>query len=181
MFPITHGLIGWSVSQPLKHRKDRIVVTIASLSPDFDGAGAIISIDYYSAYHHVFGHNLVFGLLLSAGAFFYCRQRFKAMLLVFISFHSHILGDLLGSGEGWGIPYFWPLYEKKFEFAPPFQWELDSPQNLLVTFLCIVYVIICAIRKDRTIVEVFSKKADKLVVGVFKEWFDRTEKKEDES
>lgn len=173
MFPITHGLIGWSIAQPLKTRKDRMLITAASLLPDLDGLGALISIDYYSKYHHVFGHNFFFGLGLSLLAFLFAQQKKIASFLVFISFNSHILGDLLGSGAGWGIPYWWPLDSKVYEFTPPFQWELDSWQNFLVTFVCIIFVILCAVFKGRSIVEIFSVKADREVVKVFRKWFKR--------
>ncbi len=86
MFPITHGLIGWSVSQNLKVRKDRIAVTIASVIPDLDGLGAIISTDYYGMFHHVFGHNLFFGVLLSLIAFRFSYEKHKTAILVFLSF-----------------------------------------------------------------------------------------------
>lgn len=171
MFPITHGLIGWTISQPLKERKDRIVVTAASLLPDLDGAGAIISTDYYAKYHHVFGHNFMFGILLSVMALFYCTDKKKSAPLVLLSFNSHILGDLLGSGAGWGIPYWWPFHQHVYEFSPPFQWELDSWQNLLVTFVCIILVIYFAVKKNRTVMEVFSTALDKKVVEVFQDWF----------
>lgn len=171
MFPVTHGLIGWSVAQPLNERRDRVLVTLASVLPDLDGAGALISIEYYSKYHHVFGHNIFFGLILSGLAATFSKDKLKTSALVFLSFNTHILGDLLGSGFGWGIPYWWPFHKKVYEFMPPFQWELDSWQNVLTTFLCIVFVIYCAVKKNRTVVEVFSTKWDKAVVEVFKKWF----------
>jgi inner membrane protein len=170
MSPITHGLIGWLVSQPLSNRKDRVITTSAALLPDIDGAGIIISIDYYSKYHHVFGHNLLFGLLLSAISYTLAKEKMKAAILVLLSFNTHILGDLLGSGAGWGIPYWWPLSKKQYEFSAPFQWELDSWQNLLATFLCILLIVFMALKKDRTVVEIFSENADKKVVAVFKKW-----------
>jgi hypothetical protein len=171
MFPITHGMIGWVVSQPLESRRDRILVTVASVLPEFDGAGAVISTDYYAKYHHIFGHNIFFGVILYFVALKFGIDKMKTSLLVFIAFNSHILGDLLGSGAGWGIPYFWPHDKTVFEFSPPFQWELDSWQNLLATFFCMVIIIICAVKKKRTIVEIFSTKMDQKVVDVFNEWF----------
>ena len=173
MSPITHGMIGWIISQPLEKRRDRILVTVASLLPDFDGAGAIISIDYYARYHHIFGHNLFFGLLLSFIGVKFGVERIKVLLLVFISFNSHILGDLLGSGAGWGVPYFWPVSKTMYEFSNYLQWELDSWQNLLVTAICILIIILLGLRKQRTIVEIFSVKNDERVVAIFNRWFEK--------
>lgn len=176
MTPITHGLIGWSVSQSLVNRKDRILVTAASLIPDIDGIGVVISLEYYAKYHHVIGHNLLLALIISLFAYMYCKEKLKAAALTFLSFHTHLLGDLLGSGSGWGILYWWPFSRHEYEFYPPFQWELDSWQNFIVTVICLGIVVYCAIKKDRTIVEVFSVKADKQVVNVFKKWFLRSNK-----
>ena len=100
MTPITHGMIGWLISQSLEKRRDRLLVTVASIIPDFDGLGAIISIDYYSKYHHIFGHNIFFGLILSLISIKFGYEKIKTPILVFVSFKSHILGDLLGSGAG---------------------------------------------------------------------------------
>lgn len=90
---------------------------------------------------------------------------------MFISFNSHIVSDLFGSGAGWGIPFFWPVNNVMFEFSYPFQWELDSWQNLLITSICIVFIIILGLFKNRTIVEMFSVNADEKVVRIFHRWF----------
>lgn len=164
-------MIGWIISQPLEKRRDRFFVTAASLIPDFDGDGAIISIDYYSRYHHIFGHNVFFGLLLFFFSMKFGIDKLKVSILVFISFNSHILGDLLGSGAGWRIPYFWPFDKTMYEFSYPFQWELDSWQNLIVTAICIVLIIMLGLFKRRTIVELFSVNVDQKVVGIFDRWF----------
>jgi membrane-bound metal-dependent hydrolase YbcI (DUF457 family) len=171
MTPITHGLIGWIASTPLKERKDRAFVTIASLIPDFDGMGAIIDIEYYSKYHHIFGHNIFFGFILVLVSLLISCNKKLTPILVFLSFNLHILGDLLGSGSGWGIPYLWPINKHVFEFSYPFQWELDSWQNLLATVICIVLIIRISIKKKRTIVELIHLKTDKKIVDVFNKWF----------
>lgn len=171
MSPITHGMTGWIISQPLEKRRDRILVTVASVLPDFDGAGGIISIDYYARYHHIFGHNIFFGLLLFLIAWKIGFDKIKVSLLVFVSFNSHILGDLLGSGAAWGVPYFWPVNETIYEFSYPFQWELDSWQNLLATAICIAAIIIFGLFKKRTIIEIFSVTTDAKVVTIFNRWF----------
>jgi inner membrane protein len=173
MSPITHGMIGWIISQPLEKRKDRILVTASALLPDFDGAGAIISIDYYSKYHHIFGHNVFFGLILVLISLKYGVHKFKTAVLVFVSFNSHILGDLLGSGAGWGIPYFWPLDNTWYEFSGNLQWELDGWQNVVATMICLILIIVSGLSKQRTIVEVISVSADKKVVAIFNNWFRR--------
>lgn len=174
MSPLTHGMIGWIISSPLETRRGRVFVSIASVIPDLDGAGIIISLDYYGRYHHIFGHNIFLGIILSICSFIFSKtEKLKTACLVFLSFNTHVLGDLLGSGAAWGIPYFWPLDKTIYDFAPPFQWELDSWQNLVVTALCIIIIAVIGIRKDRTIVELFSVKADREFLLVLRKWFRR--------
>ena len=174
MTPITHGLISWITANPLVEKKDRFLVTSAGLIPDIDGIGAIISIDYYAKYHHVLGHNLLFGILITLISLFIAKNKFLTAGLVLLSLHLHLLCDLLGSGAGWGVTYLWPFSSAMYEFQAPFQWELDSWQNLLVTAICIVLIIFISLKKNRTILEFFSQRLDKTVVDVFHKWFKKS-------
>lgn len=174
MTPITHGLISWVSTYPLRDRKDRILVTTAGLIPDIDGVGAIISIDYYSKYHHILAHNIFFGIIISIIALLISKQKKLTAFLALLSFHLHLICDLFGSGAGWGVQYFWPINNINFEFKAPFQWELDSWQNLVVTAICIAIIIFISLKKNRTILEVINVKMDMTVVSVFKKWFLRS-------
>jgi membrane-bound metal-dependent hydrolase YbcI (DUF457 family) len=171
MTPITHGLIGWITATPLSERKDRYLVTLAGIAPDIDGIGALIDIEYYSRYHHIIAHNLIFGIILALFSMLISANKKLTSLLVFVSFNLHILGDLLGSGAGWGVSYLWPLNNQSFEFIPPYQWELDSWQNFIATALCIIIIITISLKKKITIVELFNKKVDQKIVTVFNQWF----------
>lgn len=173
MSPITHALIGYLIADPLPSRSDRRWVTVAAVAPDIDGLTALVSTELYGEWHHTFGHNIFFGLAFSACAFAFTRSRSTA-LLALISFHSHLLADLLGSGEGWKIAYGWPLFKNGIEFAPPLQWELNSWQNLLVTVVCLVAIAIIGVRKRRTVVEVVSARADAKVVSILRERFSKS-------
>ena len=168
--PVTHGLIGWLSAQPLESRRDRILVTSAALLPDLDGLSLVFGVEAYHKYHHTFGHNLLFGVLLSSLALLICHNKRLAALLTLFSFHTHLLGDLLGSGTGWGIPYLWPSQLLQLEFSPPFQWELSSWQNVLATVLCLAGVAFFAVTKDRTVFEIVSVESDKKVAAIFKKW-----------
>jgi len=157
----------------LAHRRDRTLVTVAALIPDIDGLTILGGEALYGSWHHTFGHNLFAGVLLAAGAFAIARHRLKTAGLVLASFHSHLLGDLLGSGTGWGIPWLWPLSPHEWVFEPPFQWELVSWQNTLTTVLCMLGIGWMGLRHGRTIVEVVSLRADAAVVEVLKRRFGR--------
>jgi hypothetical protein len=108
MSPITHFLMGWAVanSAPSLDRRDRALVTWASVVPDIDGLGIIAEwatrnsnhpLNWWSDYHHVLGHNIGFAILVSASAAILARQKLATTLLLFVSFHLHLLGDLVGA------------------------------------------------------------------------------------
>src|SRR5262245_50011459 len=96
MSPITHFFIRWAVanSVPTLTKRDRAMITWASVVPDVDGLGIIAErltqnsahpLNWWSDYHHVLGHNLGFAMAIPALAAVFARQRIKAMLLVFFS------------------------------------------------------------------------------------------------
>jgi membrane-bound metal-dependent hydrolase YbcI (DUF457 family) len=170
MAPVTHALIGYLISDSLPTRRQRVWVTIAAVIPDIDGLSALGGEELYGEWHHTFGHNVFFALAFMAACFAATRSG-RASLLAFISFHSHLLGDLLGSGQGWKIEYAWPFSRYGLEFAPPFQWELNSWQNLTVTVACLVAIAMIGLRRKRTVLEVVSLRADSRVVDILEKRF----------
>jgi hypothetical protein len=98
-------------------------VTLAGIVPDADGlclVAELLTRDaarpllWWTEYHHILGHNLLFGALVSAiAAVLSKRRRRLTGLLPFISFHLHILGDLIGArgpdGDQWPIYYLYPF------------------------------------------------------------------------
>ena len=96
-------------------RRDRGLVTLAAVLPDVDGAGILVDFatgaspvgGLYTDYHHVLAHNLWAALFVSALAFAVANRRTLCAALVFVSFHLHLLGDLVGSagpgGSIWSI------------------------------------------------------------------------------
>lgn len=171
MSPITHGLIGWTIASPLKTKSQRALVTLAAVVPDIDGLTLLGGVDLYHEYHHTFGHNVFLAVLFSTLAF-RKDQKGLAFVLSVISFHSHLFCDLLGSGADWGIFYLWPVSRLEITSFPPFQWELDSWQNLVATISFLLIVMCIGVRKGRTIVELFSEKADAELVKVLRKWKD---------
>ena len=100
MSPITHFLISWDLADliPLE-RKDRALVTFAGVIPDLDGLGAIPELltrnsahplFWYADYHHILGHNLLFGLLVALGSLALAKKRWQTGLLAFLIFHLHL-------------------------------------------------------------------------------------------
>lgn len=107
MSPITHFLIGWLVATPKKLTyRERNIVAFAGIIPDLDGLGIVAEVLtqnssypllWWSDYHHILGHNIGFAVLVTLLALIFSKQRFLVAFLTFISFHLHLLGDLVGS------------------------------------------------------------------------------------
>ena len=63
----THILSGWVVANLLPiGRRERLFCMIAATIPDIDGLGIIVSEHWYTQFHHILGHNLLFGLIVSS-------------------------------------------------------------------------------------------------------------------
>ena len=110
MSPITHFLLGWAVAStvPSLTKRERTFVAVAGVVPDLDGFGIVAEVltrnsthplNWWSEYHHTLGHNLGFALLVTIAAMIFSREKLKTALLVFFSFHLHLLGDILARGD----------------------------------------------------------------------------------
>lgn len=77
MNPATHFLAGWGAANCLSLTpRGRLAVTLAAVIPDLDGFGALPDLlgmasgsegaVMFSAWHHTFGHGLLFGVAASA-------------------------------------------------------------------------------------------------------------------
>jgi len=88
---------------------------------------------------------------------------------------SAIFIDLLGSGgrDGfiWPIPYFVPFSFHEYRWDG--QWPLGSWQNVVITAALVVVSIWLGTHRGRTIVEVFSRRADAALVAIFRRRFGR--------
>ena len=185
MSPITHFLMGWAVanSAPSLGRRDRALVTWASVVPDIDGLGIIAEwatrnsnhpLNWWSDYHHVLGHNIGFAILVSASAAILARQKLATTLLVFVSFHLHLLGDLVGArgpdGYQWPIPWLLP-FSRHLQLIWSGQWALNAWPNLLVTALLLGTTLILARRRGFSPLEIFSRRADAAFVFALRKRF----------
>ena len=109
MSPITHFLTGWLLANAPHGlgRRERALVTLAGVVPDADGLGPVAELLtresprpllWWTQYHHVLGHNLLFGMLAACGAAALSKRRlWLTGALAFVSFHLHIIGDLVGA------------------------------------------------------------------------------------
>ena len=184
MSPITHLLIGWMVANSTKlEQKERAAVTLAAVVPDLDGLGIIPEIltrnseaplIWYTQYHHVLGHNLFCAILASVVAFCIATSRWKTTLLVFLSFHLHLLGDVVGSrgsdGFQWPIYYFSP-FSKSLPLVWEGQWVLNSWQNFTITLVVLTVTLYLAWRRGFSPIEIISKHGDRKFVETLRNRF----------
>jgi hypothetical protein len=185
MSPITHFLMGWAVASgsPSLSRRERAFVTWASAVPDLDGLGLVAEVatrhtahplNWWSQYHHVLGHNVGFALLVCAATAALAQQRCKTALLVCLSFHLHLLGDLVGArgpdGEQWPIPYLLP-FSNHWQLTWSGQWALNAWPNLLLTAGLLGVVLWVAIRRGSSPLELFSAKANAAFVSALRSRF----------
>ena len=184
MNPISHFFIGWVTANttPLTHR-ERILVTVAGIIPDADGFGMLPEyltrntthpLLWYSDYHHVFGHNIFFALLVAVSGFLLATQRWKTALFVFLSFHIHLLGDIIGGrgpdGYQWPIVYFYP-FKQGIQLAWQGQWMLNAWQNILITLIALGITFYLAWKRGYSPLEIVSQKADKRFIDTLRHRF----------
>jgi len=169
MSPGQHFIISWVVANGAKlDRKSRICITLSGLLPDVDGIGYLVDkigirfgqyTSYYEDYHHMYGHNLLSGIVLATTFTYICDKRISVFFLSLLAFHLHLLCDLAGSmgpdGYQWPIPYLYP-------FLPDFlltwsgQWELSSWQNSVTGILFFVIALVIARYRHVTFFELLS-------------------------
>lgn len=116
---ITHLLVGWTLAEhTTKSPRDRALITVASVVPDLDGLGLIVdmaaptfnwTVQWYERFHHQLLHGITGALVCTALLTCFARERWRAACLIFVSFHLHLLGDLLGS-RGGGVTDIWPIH-----------------------------------------------------------------------
>ncbi len=184
MNPATHFLAGWLIAN-VDHleRRDRTLVTLASVIPDVDGLGILsdiaskghgVGLTAYGQYHHVLAHNVFFGLVLAIVAYAVSKKRGFTALLVLLSFHIHLLGDLL-SGRGpdgtvWSIAYLFPVL-REIQFSWSGQWELNTWPNVVLTATTLLLTFYMAWRRGYSPVSIFSVPADHAVVATIRSRF----------
>jgi hypothetical protein len=185
MSPVTHFLTGWVLANCAGlERKDRALVTLACIAPDIDGLGVIPELLtrnsahpllWFTLYHHSL-HTLAFSLVVAAIALVLARQRWKTGTLALISFHLHLLEDVLGSrgpdGYQWPIPYLEP-----FSHALPLswrgEWALNAWPNAAITAALLLVALWLAWGRGFSPLEMTSSKADAAFVSALRRRFPR--------
>jgi hypothetical protein len=184
MSPATHFLIGWLAANVGDlDRRERAMVTIAGVIPDADGLGIVAEVltrnsahplNWWSEYHHLLGHNLGFCLVMTTLGFLLARQRWKTAALVFVSFHLHLICDVIGARgpdlNHWPIPYLLP-FSNAWQWAWRGQWALNGWQNFVITSAALVMTFFLAWKRGYSPLEMFSSRADRAFVETLRRRF----------
>ncbi len=162
----THVMSGWCIADLFDlTARERLFAMVAASAADLDGLGILVSYDDYVAYHHVLGHNLLFGTLVSAVLAAFSTHRAKAFGLFLALFHLHLILDYFGSGPGWGIHYFWPF--SRMEIINPDAWNFVSWQNILAASLFLLWTLAIIVKSKRTPLELIMPSLDQKLVRFF--------------
>lgn len=169
MNPIVHAQLSWLGAQKLPDRRDRILVTLGGVLPDLDGLTLLAGEELYGKWHHVLTHGVLSAVVICGALAMMARRKLAVFGLAFAAFHLHLLCDLAGSGPGWPIYYLWPMSPAELSWSG--QWNLASWQNSVIGMAATFAVLACALRFNRTAVELFSLKADAKVVAALRNRF----------
>ncbi len=177
MNPVTHFLVGWGVANSAAlERRDRALVAAAGVAPDLDGLGIVTDLltrhtaaptEWWGAYHHVLGHNLAFGALVTALAFKLGRRRPVTAALACVSLHLHLLGDVVGSrgpdGYQWPIPYL-SRFSESWQWVWSGQWALNAWPNFAITSALLATTLYLAWHRGFSPLELVSDRANRSLV-----------------
>lgn len=177
--------MGWAVANaaPSLTKRERAMVTWASVVPDIDGLGIVAErltqnsshpLNWWSEYHHVLGHNIGFAILIGILTTGFAKHHIKVGLLALLSFHLHLLGDLIGArgpdGDQWPIPYLLP-FSNKCQLTWSGQWALNAWPNFVITAGLIAAALWLARNRGFSPLEIFSKKTDQVFVDALRARF----------
>jgi hypothetical protein len=182
--PLTHFLGAWCLANSVEvEARDRALITLAGILPDFDGLGAVVDLTtrftaspthLYSDYHHILGHCLLACLAFSTLAGLIARRPWLTGLVFALSYHLHLLCDILGSrgadGYQWPIPYLSP-FTQKVQLAWSGQWLLASWQNTVVTLVLIAITLLLARNRGFSFLEILWPRGDLELVQALRQRF----------
>ncbi len=111
MSPLTHLLASWIVAaKTTDNLRDRRLVTLAGVAPDLDGLGLFVDAAkgafttgkffYYPEYHHWLAHGLPGAVGCSILLAAFGSRRWRVLWLSLLTFHLHLLCDLIGVLRG---------------------------------------------------------------------------------
>ena len=184
-------------------RREKALVVAAAVAPDLDGLGIVPELLtrntshpllWFSQYHHSL-HTLAFALLCTLVAFLLAgpltgftlgpviqgrrlpSHPWLTAFLVFVSFHLHLLCDLVGArgpdGYPWPIPYLGP-FSSAWQLSWHGQWALNGWQNFVFTGVLLLATLFLAWKYDSSPIELFSVPANRAFTLALRQRFSST-------
>jgi inner membrane protein len=181
-------------------RREKALVVAAAVAPDLDGIGIVPELLtrntshpllWFSQYHHSL-HTLTFALVCTLAAYLIAgplanftfgpsikgrplpTRPWLTAFLVFVSFHLHLLCDLIGArgpdGDQWPIPYLKP-FSNAVQLTWHGQWALNGWQNFAVTGLLLLATFWNAWKYGSSPVELVSERWNRKFVVVLEDTF----------
>ncbi len=186
MSPITHFLASWAVAESCTaNKRERLWICLAGLAPDIDGFGLPVDLttemlgweptQLYQAYHHFLFHGIFGALVTVAIARAAGVRRLWALLLVFLSFHLHLICDFVGARgptryDVWVIHYLGP-FTRAGTFWWSHQWPLNGWPNFLITIALLAWTFARVIRNGASPVSLVSQRSDSILVDTLRRWW----------
>jgi inner membrane protein len=186
--PVTHALMGWLVAAAPRglSRRDRALITAAAVVPDLDGLGALVEIAtldsrnpllWFTEYHHAL-HTALVAAVFAGLAFTFARRRWLTACLALLSFHVHLLCDVVGArgpdGYSWPVPYLSP-FSSSWRLEWSGQWALNAWPNFLITGIVLFLTFLLAWDRGYSPVGLFSERADRAFVETLRRRFPKRE------
>jgi hypothetical protein len=102
------------------------------------------------------------------------ERRSLVVALVALSFHLHLLGDLVGArgpdGYLWPIPYLLP-FSDAWSLTWEGSWALNGRPNIALTVVLLALTFRFAWKRGRSPVEIVSTRADEAFVRTLRQRF----------
>jgi inner membrane protein len=180
--PITHALSGWCIAEcvPQLEARERAILVAAAVAPDLDGFGILPELLtrngrnpllWWTEYHHVLAHNLLFACIAGVIAALLAKRRALVALLAFVAVHVHLLEDLAGSrgpdGYQWPISYLAPFSDRP-SIVWSGQWALNAWPNVAFTVALLAVTFVLAWSRGYSPVGLVSARGDALFVGALR-------------
>lgn len=185
MSPITHLLVSWvGLERFQTSQRDKALVVLAGLAPDVDGLGIVIDFatrvlglpetDYYQTFHRMYGHGLPAAILIAVLASMFGARKFWIAIWALVSFHLHLLCDLIGARgtspeDIWGIYYLAP-FTTTHELTWSGQWPLVGWQNTTISAVLLGILMVRAADSGYSPIGLVSQRADKEFVVTLRQW-----------
>ncbi|MBU1693861.1 MAG: metal-dependent hydrolase [Verrucomicrobia bacterium] len=169
MYFYAHAGLGWILAEAGRgDSRFRRAVFLAAIAPDLDALPSVLGWSITLNHHHVWTHNLLFSLVVSALAMWYCPgQRLRALVFTQIAFYSHFFGDYFFTT--WPLSYLFPF--SRCEFISDSAFHLWHPVNQWLGLGFTLGALVLCVVFRRTPLEVLSPRADTAWIKVVTKLF----------